>query len=194
MPPADGSLSAPGQGPVRNALGRLRRSFDAAPLPVRILIVAACIFICVPFAAFVILAGVIFAPYAVWTGRRDGRAAAAVGVWGLGMVGILAHGYGAPHYALLALPAVAGLAAHAGALGRWFAPCRTLAWVLLLALLPGIAAFRLSGHGHSLFGPALAWLLAAVVLGWRLAKAWQDSRQGTQVQQVRGGGPAAGIA
>jgi SpoVK/Ycf46/Vps4 family AAA+-type ATPase len=194
MPPADGSLSAPGRGPVRNALGRLRRSFDAAPLPVRILIVAACCIVCVPFAAFLILAGVIFAPYAVWAGRRDGWATASVGVWGLGMVGVLAHGYGAPHYALLALPVVAALAAHAGSLGRWFAPCRTMAWVLLLALLPGIAAFRLSGNGHSLFGPALAWLLAAVVLGWRLAKAWQDSRQGTQVQQVRGGGPAAGIA
>jgi SpoVK/Ycf46/Vps4 family AAA+-type ATPase len=194
MPPADGSLSAPGQGPVRSALGRLRRSFDAAPFPVRILIVVACCIICVPFAAFGILAGLIFAPYAVWTGRRDGWATASVGLWGLVLVATQVHGDSGQHYALLALPVIAALVAHAGALGRWFAPCRTVAWVLLLALVPGIAAFRLVGKGHSLFGPALAWMLAAVVLGWRLAKAWQDSRQSTQLQQVRGGGPGAGVA
>ena len=194
MPPADGSLSAPGQGPVRSALSRLRRSFDAAPPPVKILIVIACCIVCVPFAAFGILAGLIFAPYAVWTGRRDGWATASVGLWGLILVTTQVHGDSAQHYALIALPVIAALLAHAGALGRWFAPCRTVAWVLLLALLPGIAAFRLIGKGHSLFGPALAWLLAAVVLGWRLAKAWQDSRQSAQLQQVRGGGPGAGIA
>jgi SpoVK/Ycf46/Vps4 family AAA+-type ATPase len=194
MPPADGSLSAPGQGPVRSALSRLRRSYDAAPLAVKILIVVACCVVCVPFAAFGILAGLIFAPYAVWTARRDGWATASVTIWGLVLVTTQVHGDSAQHYALLALPVIAALVAHAGALGRWFAPCRTVTWVLVLALLPGIAAFRLVGKGHSLFGPALAWLLAAVVLGWRLAKAWQDSRQSAQLQQVRGGGPGAGTA
>ena len=194
MPPADGSLSAPGQGPVRSALSRLRRSFDAAPPPVKVLIVIACCIVCVPFAAFGILAGLIFAPYAVWTGRRDGWATASAGLWGLVLVATQVHGASAQHYALLALPVIAALLAHAGALGRWFAPCRTVTWVILLALLPGIAAFRLVGKGHSLFGPALAWLLTAVVLGWRLAKAWQDSRQSAQLQQVRSGGPGAGIA
>jgi SpoVK/Ycf46/Vps4 family AAA+-type ATPase len=179
---------------VRSALSRWRRSFDAAPLPVRILIVIACCIICVPFAAFGILAGLIFAPYAVWTGRRDGWATASAGLWGLVLVATQVHGDSIQHYSLLALPVIAALVAHAGALGRWFAPCRTVAWVLVLALLPGIAAFRLVGKGHSLFGPALAWLLAAVVLGWRLAKAWQDSRQSAQMQQVRGGGPGAGVA
>src|SRR6266566_599627 len=194
MPPADGSLSAPGQGPVRSVLSRLRRSYDAAPLAVKILIVVACCVVCVPFAAFGILAGLIFAPYAVWTARRDGWATASVTIWGLVLVATQVHGDSAQHYALLALPVFAALVAHAGALGRWFAPCRTVAWVLVLALLPGIAAFRLVGKGHSLFGPALAWLLAAVVLGWRLAKAWQDSRQGGQFQKVRGGGPAVPLA
>ena len=33
MPPADGSLSAPGRGPARSVLSRLRRSYDAAPPP-----------------------------------------------------------------------------------------------------------------------------------------------------------------
>ncbi len=182
MPPTDGSLSSPGQGPVRSVLSRLRHSYDAAPLPVKALILIVC---CVFFLPLMLG----FAPYAVWAGRRGGLATAAVALWGMLLVATQARGAAAPHYALLVLPVVTGLIAHAGALGRWFAPCRTVTWVLLLALLPGIAAFRLVGKGHSLFGPALAWLLAAVVLGWRLAKAWQDSRQGAQLQQVSGGVP-----
>src|SRR6266581_9432942 len=194
MPPADGSLSAPGQGPVRSTLIRLRDSYDAAPLPVKALILVACGVLCLPFTAIVVLALLAFAPYAVWAGRRDWWATASVGMWGIALVATQAHGDSLAHYALLVLPVLTALVAHAGALGRWFAPCRTVAWVLLLALLPGIAAFRIVGKGHSLIGPALAWLLAAVVLGWRLAKAWQDSRQSAQLQQVRGGGPAAGVA
>jgi len=193
MPPADGSLSAPGQGPVRSVFSRLRRSYDAAPLPVKALILILCCVLCVPFAGVVMLVVLVFAPYAVWTGRRDAWATASAALWGIALVATQAHGVPLPHYALLTLPVVAALVAHAGALGRWFAPCRTVTWVLLLALLPGIAAFRLVGKGHSFIGPALAWLLAAVVLGWRLAKAWQDSRQSGQVQQVRGGGPAVPV-
>src|SRR6266700_3447980 len=194
MPPADGSLSAPGQGPVRSALIRLRDSYDAAPLPVKALILVACGVLCLPFTAIVVLALLAFAPYAVWAGRREWWATASVGMWGIALVATQAHGDSLAHYALLVLPVLTALVAHAGALGRWFAPCRTVAWVLLLALLPGIAAFRIVGKGHSLIGPALAWLLAAVVLGWRLAKAWQDSRQRGQLQQVRGGGPAVPVA
>jgi SpoVK/Ycf46/Vps4 family AAA+-type ATPase len=187
MPPTDGSLSAPGQGPVRSAISRLRRSYAAAPLPVKaIILIASCLF-CVPFAGFLILALLIFAPYAIWTGRRDALATTSVTLWGVVLVAIQARGGPLPHYSLLVLPVVAALTAHAGALGRWFAPCRTVAWVLLISLAPGIAAFRLVGKGHSFFGPALAWLLAAVVLGWRLAKAWQDGRHNADLQQVGGG-------
>jgi SpoVK/Ycf46/Vps4 family AAA+-type ATPase len=193
MPPTDGSLTAPGQGPVRSGLNRLRRAYDVAPLTVKALVLIACVLLCVPFAAVVVLALLAFAPYAVWAGRRDAWATTSAGLWGIVLVATQAHGQSLPHYALLALPVVTALLAHAGALGRWFAPCRTVAWVLLLALLPGIAAFRIVGKGHSLIGPALAWLLAAVVLGWRLAKAWQDSRQNDQMQQVRGGGPGAPV-
>jgi len=179
---------------VRSALIRLRDSYDAAPLPVKALILVACGVLCLPFTAIVVLALLAFAPYAVWAGRRDWWATASVGMWGIALVATQAHGDSLAHYALLVLPVLTALVAHAGALGRWFAPCRTVAWVLLLALLPGIAAFRIVGKGHSLIGPALAWLLAAVVLGWRLAKAWQDSRQRGQLQQVRGGGPAVPVA
>jgi len=190
MPPADGSLSAPGQGPARSALDRLRDSYQAAPWPFKVLIVVAA----VVAAPITVLAMLAFAPYAVWTSRRGGWATASAAMWGIVLVATQAHGQPLPHYALLALPVIAALAAHAGALGRWYVPCRTVAWVLLLALLPGIAAFRIVGNGRSLIGPALAWLLAAIVLGWRLAKAWQDSRQGSRLQQVRGGGPPVPVA
>ena len=190
MPPADRPLPARGQGPVRGALGRLRGSYQAAPLPVKILIAIASIAACIPFAAVIVIWMLAFAPYAVWTGRTQWWATASATMWGIALVATQAHGHTSPHYALLALPVVSAFAAHAGALGRWYAPCRTVAWVILLALLPGIAAFRIVDKGHSLIGPALAWLLAAVVLGWRLAKAWQDSRQGSKLQQLRGGAPA----
>src|SRR5215813_9943606 len=123
MPPTDGSLSAPGQGPVRSAMSRLRGSYAMAPLPVKVLILIACCLFSVPFAGFLILALLIFAPYAVWTGRRHIWATVSVTLWGIVLVATQARGSSFPHYALLALPVVAALAAHAGALGRWFAPC-----------------------------------------------------------------------
>src|SRR6266568_4305547 len=82
MPPADGSLSAPGQGPVRSALIRLRDSYDAAPLPVKALILVACGVLCLPFTAIVVLALLAFAPYAVWAGRRDWWATASLFFFG----------------------------------------------------------------------------------------------------------------
>jgi SpoVK/Ycf46/Vps4 family AAA+-type ATPase len=185
MQPSDMAVSAPGQGPGRNGLNRLRRAYEAVPMPVKVLLlIVACVFF-FPLA-------VVIAPYAVATGRREAWATASVSIWGVVLVAGLAHGAAGPHYALFALPVVAAFVAHAGALGRWFPPCRTVTWVLLFALLPGILTFRLLGHGQSFIGPGLAWLLALVVLGWRLAKAWQDSRQNARAQQVRGGGQAAG--
>src|SRR5579871_6381378 len=130
MPAADG-LPAPGQGPVRSALSRLRRSYDGAPAPVKALLIVVAILACVPFAAVLVFGALVFAPYAVWTGRRDGWSTAAAALWGVVLVATQAHGQALPHYSLLALPVLAALMAHAGALGRWFAPCRTVAWVLL---------------------------------------------------------------
>jgi hypothetical protein len=165
--------------PRRSAFTRIRGIYDEAPLPLKLLIV---VFSCV--LAFPV--ALLLAPYALFSASRSIWATASVTLWGIALVSGLAHGDAGPRYALFALPVVAAFAAHAGSLGRRWAPCRTVAWVLLLALAPGIAAFRLVGRGHSLTGPLLAWLLASVVLGWRLAKAWQDSRQEDRPQQVRG--------
>src|SRR5215469_17153388 len=188
MPPTDGSLSASGRGPVRERFDRLRQTYEAAPLPVKLVIVVVCCTVGFPVA-------IVLAPYAVISGSRSMFATGSVTVVGVALVSGLAHSQdAAPRYTLFVLPLVAAIAAHAGALGRWYVPGRTVAWVLLLALLPGIELFRLLDKGTSFIGPGLAWLLAFVVLGWRLAKAWQDSRQSAQQQLVRGGGPVTSPA
>ena len=106
MPPADRPLPARGQGPVRGALGRLRGSYQAAPLPVKILIAIASIAACIPFAAVIVIWMLAFAPYAVWTGRTQWWATASATMWGIALVATQAHGHTSPHYALLALPVV----------------------------------------------------------------------------------------
>jgi len=186
MPPSDVPVSASGQRPGRSGLARIRGAYAAAPLPLRLLIAVTCCLIAFPVT-------LLLAPYAVISGSRSIWATISVTLWGITAITVLAPGVSGPavgpHYALFVLPIAVAFAAHAGALGRWYVPCRTAAWALLLALLPGIAAFHLFG-GHSFIGAGLAWLLAGVVLGWRLAKAWQDSRQAGQAQQVRGGAAA----
>ncbi|HVB42147.1 MAG TPA: AAA family ATPase [Streptosporangiaceae bacterium] len=184
MPPTDGSLSATGRGPVRSGIDRVRRGYDAAPLPLRLLILIACCLLGFPVA-------LALAPYAIISGSRSAWATASVTLWGFVLVSGLAHWETNPRYALLVLPLAVAFAAHAGTLGRWYPPCRTVAWALLLGLVPGIALFRLIDSGRSFIGPGLAWLVACVVLGWRLAKAWQDSRQTDRAQQVRGGATGA---
>jgi SpoVK/Ycf46/Vps4 family AAA+-type ATPase len=178
-------LPAPSGGPVQRTLDRLRGTYAGLPLPLKILLVAVCCIVGFPVA-------ILLAPYAVISGGRSIWATGSVAIVGIALVSALAHGAAAPHYALFFLPIAVAFAAHAGALGRCYAPCRTVAWVIPLALLPGIAVFRLLDGGTSFIGPGVAWFLAAVVLGWRLAKAWQDSRQAGTGQQVRGGGSVPG--
>jgi SpoVK/Ycf46/Vps4 family AAA+-type ATPase len=180
-------MSASGRGPVRDRLDRFRRTYDAAPPPVKLLIVVVCCVVGFPIA-------IVLSPYAVISGSRSIWATASVTIVGVALVSgfaQVAHEAQAPRYTLFVLPIAAAFAAHAGALGRWYVPSRTVAWILLLALLPGIELFRLLHSGTSFIGPGLAWLVAFVVLGWRLAKAWQDSKQSGRPQQVRGGGPMA---
>jgi SpoVK/Ycf46/Vps4 family AAA+-type ATPase len=175
-------MSASGRGPVRDRLDRFRQTYDAVPLPLRLVVVIVC--------CSVLPVALVCASYTVISGKRSLWAIVSVTIVGVALVLGLSHGAGAPEYALYALPIVAAFAASAGALGHWYVPCRTVAWVLLLALLPGIELFRLLHSGTpAVIGPGLAWLVAFVVLGWRLAKAWQDSKQAGRPQQVRGGGP-----
>ena len=184
-PPMDGPAPAPAQGPLRSRIDRVRLAFDAAPLPLRLLIVVACCVLALPVT-------LLYAPVALAMSNRSIWGTAAVTMWGMVLVGVLAPGTTGPHFALLVLPVVAAFLAHAGALGRWYVPCRTLAWVIALGLLPGITLFAVLDHSTSFIGPGLAWLVAFVVLGWRTAKAWQDDRQAGAVQRIRGGAAVAG--
>jgi SpoVK/Ycf46/Vps4 family AAA+-type ATPase len=60
-------------------------------------------------------------------------------------------------------------------LGRWFPPCRTVAWAALWSLPVGTLVLHLL-HGsrtsstQAVVGAAIIWVICAVVLGWRAAK------------------------
>jgi SpoVK/Ycf46/Vps4 family AAA+-type ATPase len=177
MPPTDTSLPEPGLGPARGGLGRVRRIYDESPLPVRLLIVAVSCLIGFPVA-------VILAPYALISASRSIWATASVTMWGIVAVSLQVTGSSAPFFALWTLPIAVAFAAHAGALGRWYVPCRTVAWSLPFALLPGIVLWHFI-RSQPLIGPAFGWLFALVVVGWRLAIAWQNERNAGRFEQVR---------
>jgi hypothetical protein len=75
-----------------------------------------------------------------------------------------------------ALPFAVVAGAHTGSLGRWLIPCRTVAWALLWAIPVLFLAGLIPGLSP-LVGVALAWALAVMVLGWRLAKSMLVGRE-----------------
>jgi SpoVK/Ycf46/Vps4 family AAA+-type ATPase len=166
----------PGRAAAASWLDRIRRFITAAPLPVKIGLIALVVIFAGPLASVALLAGLGYAPYALGTGQRSVLASACTALWGVVVVAALGRGPAEPRYLLLLLPVAAAVAAHLGVLGRWPVPCRTVAWALLWSLPLGIVALRI-WHSQPLLGPAMAWPIALVVLGWRLAKAVQDSRQ-----------------
>ncbi len=166
---------------------------SAAPLPVKIVLIAVLVVafpVAIPTAFSILLVGaLIYAPIALASGRRSVAASLSVAAWGIALVTAWSARQGTWMLALLVLPLLVAAAAHAGSLGRWFVPCRTVAWALLWALPVGLLASLLHTY-QSVIGAALAYLIACIVLGWRLAKSWQDARQFGR-QQARGGALAA---
>src|SRR5260370_41706585 len=77
MPPSDSSAAVPGltpgQGPVRDTLSRIRRTYNGSPLPVKALIVVVCCILVFPVA-------IALAPYAVFATSRAPWATASVGM------------------------------------------------------------------------------------------------------------------
>src|SRR5215471_11662936 len=177
---------------VQDGFDNLRQRFAAAPVMVKVVTVAALLIIASliglhptklfgVIAGVLLVAGLVYGPFAVARGRRSVAASLSVAVLGLALVtiwyeteanqqqsgaGLLA--------AVLPFAVVAG--AHAGSLGRWLIPCRTVAWALLWAI-PVLFLVSLIPGMSALVGVALAWAMAVVVLGWRLAKSMQDSRE-----------------
>jgi SpoVK/Ycf46/Vps4 family AAA+-type ATPase len=164
------SLSPPGWRTAQEAISRARAAFAAAPLPVKILMVVLACVLAFP-------AGLVYAPFAVWAGRRTVAASLSVALWGAALAGANTQAFSVgPRIALLLITLAVVAAAHAGTLGRWFVPCRTVAWTLAWALTLGVVMSRF-WPSEQVIGPAVAALIACVVLGWRLAKSWQDTRE-----------------
>ena len=185
--------SLPGRRIVEGAVSRIRRGFAAAPLLIKILLVVALVFIFPTALAILLpvalLAGLVYAPLAVWAAHRTVLASLAVAVWGLAIISGLSGAYRPWLALLLVLPLAVVAAAHQGTLGRWFAPCRTVAWTLGWSVPIAVITWRLATSQPAI-GPVVGWVIAAVVLGWRLAKSLQEDREFGR-QQARGGALAA---
>jgi SpoVK/Ycf46/Vps4 family AAA+-type ATPase len=189
----DRSPSLPGRRIVAGGVTRIRRGFAAAPLLLKILMLAALVFIFPTAMAILIpvalLAALVYAPLAVWGAHRTVTASLAVAVWGLAVISGLSGAYRPWLAPLLLLPFAVVAAAHQGTLGRWFVPCRTVAWALGWSVPIAMIAWRLA-RAEPLIGPVVGWVIAAAVLGWRLAKSLQEDREFGR-QQARGGALAA---
>jgi len=132
----------------------------------------------------------IFAIVAVTQGRRTVGASLSVALWGVTVFAFAGQGHTSWIFSVLLLPFLVVLAAHSRTLARSFVPCRTVAWVVAWSTVAGVIAFK-AAPDQPFIGTIAAWLLAAAVLGWRVAKAIQDTRMYGRGQISRGprGGP-----
>jgi SpoVK/Ycf46/Vps4 family AAA+-type ATPase len=154
---------------------RLMRAYRWAPRWLKVVVVAAAILFFPVTLGLIIVFALVYAVVAVIQGRRTAGASVSVAVWGLAIFSALGTGNRSWFYSLLLLPFVVALAAHAKPLARWFVPCRTVAWVLLWSVPIGAIALKAWPH-QPFIGALAAWLIAAAVLGWRVAKGIQDAR------------------
>jgi SpoVK/Ycf46/Vps4 family AAA+-type ATPase len=173
-----GGRSLPGWQPVRAGLLRMRQAIAAAPLSVRLALVVVTVLVFPAVFGILLIAMLCYAPVAVWLGRGSALASLSVSAWGVGVTLAVTAG-GQPRgwlLALIALPVAAAGAAHLRSLARWHVPCRTVAWALAPAIPSGAVIWRF-WPAQGLIGTGLGWLIAAAILGWRLASAWQAERE-----------------
>ncbi len=184
--------SSPGNHPAQDWLNRARSGFARAPVGLKVILLLVAVVVGALASPFLLLAILGFAIISVLEGRRTVAASVSVAIWGLVAVSVGAGGHPAWLPPLLVLPFVVVAAAHAATLARWYVPCRTVAWAMLWSMPLGIAALRI-WPAQPVIGLGAAWLLALVVLGWRLAKAMQDERVRGRTR-LRGGGVAGRTA
>jgi SpoVK/Ycf46/Vps4 family AAA+-type ATPase len=158
--------------PDKPGLGtRLTHAYRRLPLWLKVVTVIAAVFLSGP----IILVAMVYGIVAVAQGRRTVGASIAVALWGLVVFSVAYKDNHTWLYSVILLPFAVALAAHAKPLARWFIPCRTVAWVLAWSVPAGVIALK-AAPGQPFLGTIAAWLLAAAVLGWRVAKGIQDSR------------------
>ena len=178
---------------ARERLDRVREALRTAPAPVKVVLVAAVLVlvVAVPFlgvrlADLIVIFPLIYGPYAVWRGRSTLLASVGAGLWGVAVVAVVAAKLqrgGWQFVPFLLLPVAAVAAAHAPVLARRFVPCRTVAWVLAWSVPPAMIVWWAVAKDPAI-SYLVGWLLAASVLAWRLAKAWQGARADTR-QEAR---------
>jgi len=162
--------------PDKPSLGsRAVRVYRRAPTWLKVAVVAAAI-LCFPVTLGLIIVAVLgYAIVALVQGRRTVGASVSVAFWGVAVFSALGTGNRTWVFSLLLLPFAVVLAAHARPLARWFVPCRTVAWALAWSVPIGAIALK-ALPAHLYIGTIAAWLLAATVLGWRMAKGVQEGR------------------
>jgi SpoVK/Ycf46/Vps4 family AAA+-type ATPase len=158
--------------PDKPALGaRMVDAYRRLPIWLKALTVIAAVFLSGP----IILAAMVYGIVAVAQARRTIGASISVALWGVVVFSFAYKGHGTWLYSVILLPFLVALAAHARPLARWFIPCRTVAWVLAWSVPAGVIALK-AAPSQPFLGTIAAWLLAAAVLGWRVAKGMQDAR------------------
>jgi SpoVK/Ycf46/Vps4 family AAA+-type ATPase len=171
---------------------RLLRAQRRAPTWLKVVVVAGAVLFFPVTLGLILLAALIYAVVAVVQGRRTVGASVAVAVWGVAVFSATYSGNRTWLYSVLLLPVVVALAAHARPLARWFVPCRTVAWVLAWSVPVAVIALKLAPT-QPFISTIAAWLLAAAVLGWRVAKGIQDTRMyGGRTQEGPDGQPGHG--
>src|SRR6202012_2308046 len=173
---------------VRNRLAGVFGFFRQAPLPIKMGLIVLAVILAGPEAGILFLLGLAYGVYAVIKGRRTVLASLAVALWGLAGAAV-GPTHGSWFFLLLVLPFVVAAAAHIGPLARWHVPCRTVAWALAWSIPVGVAALR-GWPSQPFIGIAAAWVIACIVLVWRLAKGSQEAHlYGTETGRPYGGPP-----
>ena len=150
---------------------RVMLTYRRLPLWLKVVSAIAAVFLSGP----IILASMVYGIVAVAQARRTVGASISVALWGVVVFSVASKGHGSWLYSVILLPVLVALAAHAKPLARSFVPCRTVAWALAWSVPAGVIALK-AASGQPFLGTIAAWLLAAAVLGWRVAKSIQDTR------------------
>jgi SpoVK/Ycf46/Vps4 family AAA+-type ATPase len=187
---------------AREGLARARAAVRAAPLPVKIVLVMLLLAAAVVASALparvgdaLLVAAGCYGPVAVWRKQRSVFASLGVAAWGLAVilsVAALTPPVTLLIVPLLLLPFAVVAAAHTPVLARSFVPCRTVAWTMLWAVPAAMLAWRFAS-GTPVISYVAGWLIALLVLGWRLARTGQDG-SGYSGQKARSAAAATPYA